>query len=215
MSDCIDKNIGRMLHDFELNLLSEDDKRRFEMHLYDCEYCLEQVREFMDVSKILARDPDAIALIEKVAAESGEKDKKPFTPFLKILVAAILVVVIILPIYRYALHKTPPEVVQTLELRPTREGGSDVIYLEKGGDIAINFYVADDFKGPANIVISKVSGDTVLSLQNFTDFDDRGLGSIKLPVTEFTEGHYSLHIIPSSGSGLQKERLYMFRVKED
>jgi tetratricopeptide (TPR) repeat protein len=96
MSDCIDKNIGRMLHDFELGLLSKEDRYRFEMHLYDCDYCLDQVREFMDVSRILSEDPDALELIEKVAAESVKKDKKLFTPFLKILAAAAVLLLILI-----------------------------------------------------------------------------------------------------------------------
>lgn len=213
MNGCIDPKTGQLLHDYELRLLSEEDKHQFEMHLYGCDYCLAQVQDFVDASKILAGDPDAQALIEKIARESeAKKEKKKSSPLIKLLIAAILVVVIAVPVYRYSIYKKRSDVVQTLELLPTRTGGNDILYLEKGGDATISFYVAEGFEGSVHLVISKVDGGTVVSQKDFTNINDRGMGSITLPISDFSEGHYMLQVSPTDSIAVP-ERLYMFRVK--
>jgi hypothetical protein len=214
MSGCIDKEQEQLLHDYELGLLSDEDNCRFEMHLYECDYCLAQVREFMDVSRILARDPDARAMVDKVAGESeSKKERKKHSPYLRLLIAAVLIVIVIVPIYRYGIYEEPTDVLQTLELLPARTGGSDIIYLKKGGNVAISFYVVDEFQGTANLMISKVDGDTMLSLEDFSDFNELGLGTITIPVTDFSEGHYMLIIEPLGDSTTVHDIRYMFRVK--
>jgi hypothetical protein len=214
MSGCIDKELGQLLHDYELGLLSDEDTHRFEMHLYDCEYCLAQVREFMDVSRILSEDHDAHALIESIASSAEtEKHRKNISPFLKILIAAVLLVVIAVPVYRYAVYEKHPVAIQTLELMPTRAGGSDVIYLKKGGDVDIGFFVNPSFQGHADIVITDLAGDTAWYKHNFTNINGHGLGKITLPVSSFSEGHYIFILRPVNDTVQATEVQYMFRVK--
>lgn len=213
MSGCNNKELGQLLHDYELGLLSDQDTHRFEMHLYDCDYCLAQVREFTDISRILVKDPDVRALVEKVAGESGiERDKKKHSPFLKLVIAAILVVIIAIPIYRFGIYEESPGITQILELLPTRTGGSDVISIDDGGSVEIRFFMAEKFTGEVDLLIINISGDTVVNEVGFSEFNDRGLGVIVLPVQEFTKGHYQLVATPCSDTSVQK-RTYMFRVK--
>jgi len=213
MKECSNKGLGQLLHDYELGLLSEEDNHRFEMHLYECDFCLAQAKEFIDVSKILAKDPEAKALINKIAEEpEGKEGKKRTSPLLKLLIAAILVVVIAIPVYKYGINEKGPAVVQTLDFLPSRAGGSDILYLEKGGDAAINFFISEYFHGSVELVISKVGGDTILSLPDFDKINDHGMGTITLPVDDFSAGHYMLQVSPSDNSA-SPDRLYMFRVK--
>jgi len=215
MSGCNDKELGRLLHDYELGLLSDEDAHRFEMHLYDCDYCLAQVRDFMDVSRILSDDPDARAMIESIAGSTKpEKHKRHFSPFLRILIAAVLFVVIAVPVYRYAIHDKLRADVQTLDLMPTRAGGGDVIYLEQGGNVDISFFVNSSFQGHADIVITDLAGDTAWYKHNFADINGRGLGEITLPVSSFSEGHYIFILRPVNDTIQAAEVQYMFRVKD-
>ncbi len=214
MSDCIDKKLGRLLHDYELGLLSDEDSRRFEMHLYECDYCLEQVREFMDVSKFIAADRDSKAIIEEAASETGPgENKKKSAPFIRLLIAAAIALVIIIPVYKFVLYDKPVSITQTLELLPTRTGGNDVIYLEKGGNVDIGFYVNPWFKGQADILISDVAGDTTFYKHDFDNINDEGFGRLILPISSFSQGHYIFILRPTNDSTPVREVQYMFRVK--
>jgi hypothetical protein len=209
-------DMGRLLHDYELDMLSTEDKQQFELHLYECDHCLSQIREFMDISRVIRHDRDAQAIVRDIAGKQDDGETRPTqtwaSPYIKLLIAAVICVAIALPVYRYWLQSEKTSVVQTLELLPSRAGGNDIIYLEKGGDAEISFYVAERFQGEADLIISNIAGDTVINTPGFSDFNDRGLGSIVLPVSNFSDGHYMLTIKPDPETGLE-ERIYMFRVK--
>jgi hypothetical protein len=209
-------DMGRLLHDYELDMLSTEDKQQFELHLYECDHCLSLVREFMSVSRIIRHDQDARAIVQDIVGEQEDRTSRPTqtwaSPYIKLLIAAVICVAIALPVHRYWLQSDKTSVVQTLELLPSRAGGNDIIYLEKGGDVEISFFVAEQFQGEADLIISSIAGDTVLHTPGFSDFNDQGLGSITLSVSKFSDAHYMLTIIPVPETGLE-ERIYMFRVK--
>ena len=62
MNHCTDKNQGRLLHAYELGLLSEREREQFELHLYECEDCfsraskLEGAVEALRTSKVIHRE---------------------------------------------------------------------------------------------------------------------------------------------------------------
>lgn len=216
MSDCTNMEMERLLHDYELDMLSAQDKRLFEMHLYDCDHCLSRIREFIDVSRIIRHDLEAQTIMQNVAggddhAEAGHVGKRT-SRFLRYLVAAVIVAVITVPAYRYWLQSNRTTALQTLELLPSRSGGNDIVYLDKGGDLEISFYVSENYRNEADLVITSIDGDTVLHTPGFDDFDDNGLGSIELPVSTFSAGHYMLSVRPKPQTGLE-ELVYMFTVK--
>ena len=102
MRKCTDEQAGRLLHDYELGLLSESDKQRFELHLYECEYCLAEVRDFSDVVHILSRDPEARSIIGEMGDvshhPSGERTTRWTTPLLRTLLAAAILAALTKPL---------------------------------------------------------------------------------------------------------------------
>jgi hypothetical protein len=216
MSDCTNIDMGRLLHDYELDMLPADDKRKFELHLYECDHCLSLARESMDVSRIIRHDREAKAIIHDIAGEQDDaaipRTGRKSSPFTRYLIAAVIVLAIGVPAYWYSQQTDAPLIMQSLELLSSRAGGNDIIYLEKGGDVEISFYIAENFQGEADLTISSIDGDTVLYTPGFEDFNEKGLGSITMPVSMFSDGHYMLTIKPDSEAGLE-ERVYMFRVK--
>lgn len=216
MSVCTNTGLGRLLHDYELDMLPPEDRHRFELHLYECDYCSSQVREFIDVSHIMRHDSDAQAVIRDISGELSQTEterirKRPF-PFTRYLIAAVIVMMIAVPAYWYSQRTDTPSVMQSLELLSSRSGGDDIIYLEKGGDVVISFYIAENFRREPDLIISSIDGDTVFYTPGFEDFNDKGLGTITLPISVFSDGHYMLTIKPDPETGLE-DRVYMFRVK--
>jgi len=216
MDGCTNEKLGRMLHDFELDLLSPEDRQSFELHLYECDHCATLVQEFMDSARIIRDDPEAREIIAEIAGQANDSSgsrarKKPF-PFMKMLIAAAVVLVLALPSYLIWLQPHETAVTQTLELLPIRSGGGDVIYSNKGGDVKIVFFVSESFTGEAKLTISSIEGDTVIDRSSFSDFNNKGLGSIILPVSKFRAGNYILTISLASETGIDN-RTYFFLVK--
>ena len=40
MSECINPKVGQLLFAYELGALPEEEVEKFELHLFECEYCL-------------------------------------------------------------------------------------------------------------------------------------------------------------------------------
>ncbi len=78
---CTAPETGRNLDLYELDMLDEKDKRAFEMHLFACPYCFEQVRTFAPAFAALRRSPEELfrlpvpvdAMNEEAQAGLGEK----------------------------------------------------------------------------------------------------------------------------------------------
>lgn len=209
MTDCTNSNIGRMLHDYELGLLNADDRNQFELHLYDCDHCAYQVREFMEASRIIRTDQEA----RKLVADASQTSPKTRKIYLRLLMAAVLVLVVVVPVYKLGMFDDIGEINQTLELRPTRSGGADVIYLDRGGAARIKFQVNDTFRGEANVVLTRFEGDTVRYVPEYSDFAEDGFGELVLPLSDFQDGHYILIVSPVSRADSVPDLQYMFRVK--
>ena len=217
MSRCHDEQLGLLLHDFELGMLADKDRTRFELHLYDCDYCMDEVRTFVGPARTLMTDSDLRSQIRRLGGEEGNstKHESPGNSFRfgKFLLAAALIAGIAVPMYWLTQDKEQTASIQHLEFLSARTGGSDVIYLDQGGDVVIEFSVGESNSGPVSLLITNVTGDTVLTRPGFEDFNDRGLGSISLPVTQFSAGHYMLTVTPASVDSTQAEIQYFFRVR--
>ena len=213
MSQCTNTKIGQMLHNYELGLLSDEDKKRFELHLYECDHCAGQVREFNDVTRYLLADEAFKGITSKIARE-GEADSKPrkFTTVFRYLVAATLVLAVAFTVYKIGIYKETPRVTQTIELNPARMATDNTIYLADGGDVEIKFFVADGFEGTLDLTIVSLTGDTILSRKDFSGYAATGIGKVQLRVSRFVAGYYILTATPDSLSGVPT-RVYMFRVK--
>ena len=71
--DCTDKRFQKMLHLYELNLLSETDRQQFEEHLFECDHCFDAVSRFADVTRHLSRSPRVRKAIEEMISFSIDK----------------------------------------------------------------------------------------------------------------------------------------------
>jgi tetratricopeptide (TPR) repeat protein len=164
MADCTNERFKGMLHSYELGLLPEETKREFELHLYECEYCFNSLRQFTDEATLIKHDPDIRKIVHQAAAKrlhpSGEESpvEAPPTPPKRIwtsLVPSSLVAVAVLVI----LILRPWQI----EFRPTQEA------------------------------IAAENRLAIMYFDNLTDRDDPDrLGEIvtSLLITDLSESHY-------------------------
>jgi hypothetical protein len=207
MGQCVDPKYAEMIHAFELGLLSEADRQQFEQHLFVCESCFEEVRDFLPASKLMRYDKsirqDSIALRSSVTW---------FTRLRVLAVAAVLVLALV-PIYYFRLSdRDSSDAVQKLDFFPFRSNGAPVLYLDQGGLAEIRFTL--DSANPqtvCRVVISSRAGDEIFREDGYRGFDSAGVGIIQVPVTDFKKGFYSLTVAEPTGSLPVSRREYNFR----
>jgi tetratricopeptide (TPR) repeat protein len=97
---CLDERFRDMIHHYELGLLSEEECRDFELHLYECDHCFEEVRRFSETTQLIRHDPDVREVIEQIAAErSASPRRKTWQQVVPVVViaAAALILLILRP----------------------------------------------------------------------------------------------------------------------
>lgn len=106
MAECTDKTFRDMLPLYELDLLPEADREKFEHHLFECDYCFEAVKQFRDETFMLNNDPEVRETVAESLEKSGPSvvdkpasNSKRLLPSLipTIIIAAALIVLIIKP----------------------------------------------------------------------------------------------------------------------
>jgi len=98
MNECIDKRLGNLLYAYEIDLLSDEEREEFEIHLLECKYCNDRVQNFQAATDIIKHDKeikDVVARLDIVKAIP----KKPSGTYIKsiLAVAAVLVILILKP----------------------------------------------------------------------------------------------------------------------
>ena len=208
MNECENKTIGRMLHDYELDHLKDEDRSLFELHILECDYCASKVRELAEAARLIRHDTD----IKNVVATMAESKKRTTTLFSRVLLAAILVIVVGLPVYKFMLLDRTEPIGQTIHLRPNRSGGN-VVDRERGGSVEIKFYANEVLRRNATILITTMQSDTILMRDNFSDFSDDGLGTIVVSLSDLLDEQYILTITSPDQFDAALENQYTFRVR--
>ncbi|HUV67485.1 MAG TPA: FlgO family outer membrane protein [Sedimentisphaerales bacterium] len=71
MRRCHNKHFERILHAYELGILSDKERAEFEIHQLECEYCFEQARQFRDTALLIQHDPEVRASIQQMDEEES------------------------------------------------------------------------------------------------------------------------------------------------
>ena len=78
MDKCTEPRFQQMIHAFEVGLLTNEDRKAFELHLLDCEACSNEVKSFLPVSGPIRHDPTLRPDEEEVEAiMATDRDEKP------------------------------------------------------------------------------------------------------------------------------------------
>ena len=226
MRTCIDPKFRDLLHAFELDMLSESDRNTLEAHLLECESCFDDARSMLHESGLLRHNREIRDLIHKIMSKKENHadsvfrrirnvlwPDNPRLAFIKPLIVLILLAAISYPVYQIGFHKSQVY-RQTLNLFPMRGGGINIVHLEKGGDVDINFVFEDVSSGRKYILLIKnLNGDLVYSDSSFSDFNSSGAGSIILPVDKLDAGNYALEIADPLSANPDDNIIYYFKVK--
>jgi hypothetical protein len=224
MEKCTDPAFEKLIHAYELGMLSDDDRAKLEMHMMECESCFQRASKLEEAAQLLKDDVDVKAKIEDIVKKKGavQPARNRFLKWLwpdrprfvlsKPLTAILLLAIIALPVYKLAIEGNGDSgITQTLYLFPMRTDDPSVLRLKDGGDVEIKF-VYDDAEPERSYTVSIASrdGKAIYSDDAFSGFSASGMGTIILPGSEFVPGHYLLTIIDTSGKPPENEVRYYF-----
>jgi tetratricopeptide (TPR) repeat protein len=70
MSECRDKRFRDMIHAYELGMLTDDDRRRFEIHMLECDSCFALVERSKATSRLLNTDKSIREVVDRTDREN-------------------------------------------------------------------------------------------------------------------------------------------------
>jgi hypothetical protein len=217
-NQCIDPEIGILLHAYELKLLDEENATRFEMHLLKCRYCFEEVQLFSEESDILHADNKIKKLTAKEASPGFVKRLWrylwPETPIIFRPAVGILTILLIAVPAWFVFHGTGEKQVRpiyTIALVPLRSAPESEYKLSSGADVLLNFvYENAAPQKKYRIVIMDKSGQEFYRNDSFTGFDKYGAGQLLVTRNSLKAGIYHMIIEdPQDSSNLNRQEYYI------
>jgi hypothetical protein len=226
MSKCVDTHIGKLLHDYEMGWLSDNERERFEMHLMECPYCFEEVRQFRHAAELLSEDETVRAAVAG-AVEDVEREvtfwqrvRDLFWPKTNVLLKpafVYLLIVLLLPlVYRGISHRQPGgdrvRAVRMIDLVSTR-GPLQTVRPQAGDDLVLNFgYEAAIPDRQYRVLLKSEKQDTMYLNAGF-GFDRRQAARLIVPHTLLSPGEYLLVIEDSTDTLMPGGDTLRFRVE--
>jgi hypothetical protein len=222
MSKCIDETVGSLLHAWELDILTDEDKRKFEQHLIACSSCFEVAQKHRHAMEELRSNPAIQAQVSQYAGlgERGKPKREPWyapitrNPVWRYALAAVLLLALAAPlVYRQLSEETDLEVAQVIRLVPTRSTQNSIVYLDWGQGVEMQIMVPE-ITQPGSYVISV--GPVGLEEATWRDqvqFDSNGRANFVLPLSNLQPGPYELKVLDPKVPASTALRIYYFGVR--
>ncbi len=220
---CNDPELGILLHAYELDILPEEDAERFEIHLLECEFCFEQLRDFERAANLLASDEEVKELIRESVTEEHPHPESflkklwrfiwPETPLIfKPALAYLLILLMIIPTYIGVtmLVRSENKSIQLEHLASDRSAGRNVFKIKPDSRFQIVFKFDGAIVGQTyKLVVESDDHRVVLQDNTYDDFDEEERGCLELTKSKMKTGNYRL-VITDPRSGNWQE--YTFQV---
>ncbi|MEE8575622.1 MAG: tetratricopeptide repeat protein, partial [candidate division Zixibacteria bacterium] len=166
MSRCIDEQIGKKLHLYELGLLKENETEQFELHLFECDACLESVTEFKKVARHLNLSDKVRSEVAEISGErktvAAKRKVWPLFVPTSIVAAAVLAFLILKP---FELEFKPTKEAVAAEDRLAIIHFSDITRpddQDRLGEVVANLLITDLSESPHLRVVSARQLDEIL-----------------------------------------------------
>jgi len=227
ITECIDPELGVLLHAYELRVLPEEGIEKFEIHLLSCAHCLEQLQRFTGVTSQL-RDSDFVKELisneenyNEITTSSAGTFRKYLWPDAPLVFKPGFAYFVLLLTVSSILSGLWPPVddgirhIQHLQLTPARSASSDTIQLSPGRDILASFVFREAVPDVSySVTIVDENGTAVVWEEDFKGFDEYETGRMLIPEGLLKPGNYKLIIVDSKGAPPSNTREYSFTVED-
>lgn len=226
MSDsCTDRQTGRLIHAYELGLLSDDEAERFEMHLMQCERCASLLKNSALRTDLLRSDSQVRAELRRLGEHSESEvrwaDKLrqylwpnvplPFRP----AVALLLVLLLVYPAYRGLRLSGTADIVAVKEigLVHSRTAGIEPVTIA-AGESAVLTFAYNQYRPGVTVAVRIIdeSGQLLHENTTFEAFDRFQTARLFLPGEILQPGEYRLQVGPVGVTAAGEIEEYRFRI---
>ncbi|MBD3234880.1 MAG: hypothetical protein GF315_14245 [candidate division Zixibacteria bacterium] len=225
MADCKNKTFNKMIHAYDLGLLSKKDEREFELHLMECDYCLEKVMEFRSeahdlsngtiirqgVRELVRNEAEAIPLVTRIKELVFPKNRT--WKIVSAMSVVILVLAFMVPIYQPAWDNS--QVVVFRSLRSSGFEDDRTLHIGEGklAEFVIAYMGFIDGNRVEIKIHSEPDGAEVFSTMEEVNKLRDSRGKVSVPMDIFNVGLYEFRIVdPESGEEVVSHK---FRVVND
>lgn len=222
---CNDPATGALLAAYEMNVLSGDERDRFETHLLTCEHCLARAERFRPCASLLREDDSLRSELAENPSRKYEPAGHPVRRYLwprmpLVLRPAFLLAIVLLlayPALRFlagsADDSTGP--VQVVPLFAARSGSTVTVDPAGPRGLVLSFVVPEaDPERTCAVELLAADGRRVWYNENTDAFDERGRMYLLLP-QGLEEGEYHLKISRPQDGGFLLLQDLRFRIKLD
>nr|MBN2278292.1 zf-HC2 domain-containing protein [candidate division Zixibacteria bacterium] len=221
--NCTDPETGRLLHAYELGLLSEEERDRFETHLIGCRFCHDQLVRFAPRGVLLKANDKVAETTRRILQEdhlpAGRRLWKHLWPdrpiILRPLISLIIILLLLWPAYR-GLFQNPAEdarPVKEITLIQTRSNQVISFRLKADQNAILAFRYPEGEPGQTHSIrLTKEDSTVIFNSDTFDSFDNFETGRLLLPGGIITPGEYILSV-RKSGRPQNSPVRYYFRIE--
>jgi hypothetical protein len=213
MTACTNPELGKLLHAYELNILTDDEVEQFERHTLSCDYCHTRLADFANCADLIRHGHRVRSLVEESAHEASVRASahhtllqrlwpdtfwllKPGVIYLAVLILALPAAIGLQHLVRQGDGVRP---VQSIRLVPTRSLQASSFDAHSGLDGIISFGVSGAQPGSVySVVLEDLKGGTLLHVDRFVGFNNLGMADLLLPHSKMVPGDYRLIVRPSN-----------------
>lgn len=221
---CSQREIGVLLHAWELDILTETDRERFELHLLHCDFCADEVAQIQAEMIMLKDDPSVLS--DAGRARSAEDLSRRGTRFWRYLwpehkpmwarpvVAYLAVLLLAYPAYLGVRDNGEGTVrhVQSVTLVPVRSPIAVSVVCPADQDLSVTYiYDASRAGDHYRVTLVSAAGDTIHSASNQST-GDHHVGHLLVPHRYVRPGTWSLVIEPDEQSEPGGRQEYEFEI---
>jgi len=226
MSECTNKEVGNLLHAYEIGILSEQEREQFEVHMLGCEHCHSLLTSFEERASLLTTSESVKAIVkEALPRETSEEPilsrlwrviwpKAPI--MLRPAVAYAVILLLLIPAY-HGLRKAPDDrmrSVQSVHLLPGRSMTGDALKVSLGDDGLLSFVLRGAVAGEDYAVtILREDDEEIFRDNSFTGFDQYETGRLLLPLAQMEPGAYRLVVSDPRAEPSLRRWEYSFRIE--
>ena len=211
---CIDPKQGKLMHAFELQILSNSETILFEEHLLICSFCFNEAQQLSPAVNLLTKALDLRALevnesniIKKELISPLTTLRSYFHSLKKFIfrpaISFLIICLMSYPTYiglNSLLLKESIKTVQALHLNTHRSPSEHIYEYDTNLDLVLNFICSSDgFAQPPTVILKFQDTLNLITIPKFGGFDQYNMGRLFLPKSLLRDGKFSLHVTDQNG----------------